>query len=83
MDPPALPWLSLFEQCLKLILNWQLVFILDKQNQLILEKQLMPTGTGWMEKVYYQVKFCCNNRTIKALKSRVYPYAYLYPYFLR
>jgi hypothetical protein len=56
---------------------------LDKQNQLILEKQLMPTGTGWMEKVYYQVKFCCNNRPIKALKSRVYPYAYLYPYFLR
>ena len=70
MVPPALLWPSLFEQCLKLILNWPLVFILVKQNQMILEKQLMPTGTGLMEKVYYQVNFCCNNRTIKAQKLR-------------
>ena len=72
MDPPALQWPSLFDQCSKLILNWLLVFILSKQCQMILEKQLMPTGTGSMEKVYYQVNFCCNNRIIKAQKLRLF-----------
>ena len=33
-----------------------------------------------MERAYYQVKFCCNNRTIKVLKPRVYPDAYLITY---